>query len=99
MMSCSNTQYVFEKMDTPLIQKINELEELNSNKLISFLGKTNKIIDEEMKLELADTGILIETLAGDIFTAKGNRLQISELSRKDCIEKLELSLYRPLFKN
>lgn len=98
IMSCSSTQYVFEKMDAPLVQKINELEKLNSNKLITFLGKTNRNIDEEMKTELTKTGIVIETVTGDIFTAKGDRLQISEVSQKDWVEKLELSVYRPLFK-
>ncbi|MHC1737257.1 MAG: hypothetical protein AB9882_04540 [Ignavibacteriaceae bacterium] len=99
IMNCSSTQYVFEKMDSPLIMKINELEKINSNVVISFLGKTNMNIDDGMKLELENTGIVIETVVGDIFTAKGDRLQIAELSRKDCIEKLELSVYRPLFKN
>lgn len=99
LMSCSSTNYIFEKMDSPLIQKINELEKDNSHIVISFLGKTNKTIDDVMKAELVKTGIVIETITGDIFTAKGDRLQIAELSQKACIEKLELSVYRPLFKN
>jgi len=99
MSGCNSSQYVYEKMDPAMIERINELEKEESNQIISFLGKTTTDIDEGVKLDLANTGIIVETVAGNIFTAKGNRKQIANLSMKKWIVKIELSVVRPLFKN
>ncbi|HOJ17627.1 MAG TPA: hypothetical protein PLT92_03580 [Ignavibacteriaceae bacterium] len=95
-MSCNHIQYKIEKMDNALIQEINSLDKDKSDKLISIIGKTILEINDNIKEEIASSGVVIETVAGNIFTATGDRCGISKLSRQDFIEKLELSVVRPL---
>ncbi len=95
-MSCNHNQYKIEKMDHALIQEINSLDKDKSDKLISIIGKTILEINDNIKEEIASSGVVIETVAGNIFTASGDRCGISKLSRQDFIEKLELSVVRPL---
>ncbi len=79
------------KMDTSLNQKITELEKNNPEAIIQFTGKTSVDIDEKMKAGLEDTGINIETSAGNIFTANGNVAGVKKASMLDYVVFLELA--------
>ena len=78
------------KMDASLNQKILSVEKEDPTMLIQFTGKTNRGIDEQMKKELKSTGINIETVVGDIFTARGTSDSIKKTSLLDFIVYLEL---------
>lgn len=85
----ASAEYSPEKMDSPLNQKIRSLDE-NSETSIQFTGKTNDSINDQMKEELQDTGINIETVAGNIFTANGTISSIKKASLLDFVVYLEL---------
>lgn len=77
-------------MDTALNQKIIELEKSDHDSVIQFTGKTRWDIDDQMKDQLEDAGINIETAAGDIFTASGNISGVKKVSLIDFVVSLEL---------
>jgi hypothetical protein len=91
IVSCSSSEYIPEKMDTSLQQKIHQLEKENSNEIIQFTGKTNTSISDEVKGKLQSTGITTESIVQDIFTASGNLESIKKLSLLECVKYLELA--------
>lgn len=90
--SCSSSaEYIPEKMDTPLQQRIRQLEKEDPNAIIQFAGKTNQSINEEIIAELKLTGITTESIIEDIFTASGNVESIKKVSLLDFIVFLEIA--------
>lgn len=86
----SSAKYNSTKMDTSLNQKILSVEKENPDLIIQFTGKTNEVINDQMKKELQDTGINIETVVSDIFTANGKVSSIKKASLLDFVVYLEL---------
>ena len=86
----SSAKYNSTKMDSSLNQKILSLEKEDSNITIQFTGKTNAVINDQMKKELQETGINIETVVSDIFTANGTVISIKKTSLLDYVVYLEL---------
>ena len=86
----SSAKYNSTKMDTSLNQKILSLEKEDPDITIQFTGKTNAVITDQMKKELQETGINIETVVSDIFTANGTVSSIKKTSLLDYIVYLEL---------
>jgi maltose-binding protein MalE len=86
----SSAEYSSAKMDTSLNQKILSLEKEDPTILIQFTGKTNEVINDQMKKELHGTGINIETVVSDIFTANGTVSSIKKTSLLDFVVYLEL---------
>ena len=94
--SCGGGCINREKMDSLLFEKIQSFEKENNLDDISFLFKVNTVLTESLEKEISDIGIGIETKAGNIITAKGNYKELSKLSTLNFIEKMELSVTRPL---
>jgi len=90
VVSCSSAEYLPEKMDTSLQQKIHQLEKENSNSIVQLTGKTNAPINDEMKTRLENIGITTESIVKDIFTASGNVESIKKLTLLDFVIYLEL---------
>jgi hypothetical protein len=88
---CSSSEYIPEKMDASLHQKINQLEKENPDEIIQFTGKTNIPISDEIKTKLQSTGITTESIVQDIFTATGNVESVKKLTLLDCVTYLELA--------
>ena len=86
----SSAKYDSTKMDTSLNQKILSLDKEDSDITIQFTGKTNAVINDQMKKELQETGINIETVVSDIFTANGTVSSIKKTSLLDYVVYLEL---------
>jgi hypothetical protein len=78
-------------MDTPLQQRIRQLEKEDPNAIIQFAGKTNQSINEDMIAKLKSTGITTESIIEDIFTASGNAESIKKVSLLDFIVFLEIA--------
>jgi len=91
IVSCSSSEYIPEKMDTLLQQKIRQLEKENPNEIIQFTGKTNIPISDKIKTELQSTGITTESIVKDIFTASGNIESIKKLTLLEFVTYLELA--------
>ena len=91
IVSCSSSEYIPGKMDTPLQQKIRQLEKENPNEIIQFTGKTNIPISDKIKTELQSTGITTESIVKDIFTASGNIESIKKLTLLEFVTYLELA--------
>ena len=91
IVSCSSSEYIPEKMDTPLQQKIHQLEKENPNEIIQFTGKTSIPISDEIKTKLQSTGIVTESIMQDIFTASGNIESIKKLTLLEFVTYLELA--------
>lgn len=87
--NCSSSNYIPDKMETALQQEIRKLEKENSDTLIQFKGKTNGIINEDMKSKLKETGIIVESVIGDIFTASGNAESIKKTTLLEFVVFLE----------
>lgn len=87
----SSAEYIPEKMDVPLQQRIRQLENEDPNAIIQFAGKTNQSINEEMIAKLKLTGITTESIIEDIFTASGNAESIKKVSLLDFIVFLEIA--------
>ncbi len=86
----ASAEYNPSKMDTSLNQKVSSLEKENPDTIIQFTGKTIESINDEMKTKLEETGIKIETVANDIFTATGNVESVKKVSLFDFVISLEL---------
>jgi hypothetical protein len=90
--SCaSSAEYIPEKLETPLHQRILYLEKEEPNVLIQFAGKSNTSINDEMKKKLESAGLLIETIIRDIFTASGNAESIKKTTLLDFVVFLEIA--------
>jgi hypothetical protein len=87
----SSSEYKPEKMDTPLQQKIRELDNGNTYTIIQFAGKTSMPINDEMTTKLKSTGLTIESIIGDIFTASGTTESIKKVTMYDFVVYLELA--------
>lgn len=86
----ASAEYNSSKMDTSLNQKITQLEKENPDSIIQFTGKTSENISDQMKSEIEETGIKVETTAGDIFTANGDINSVKKVSMLDFVVYLEL---------
>ena len=86
----SSAKYNSSKMDTSLNQKILSLEKEDPNIIVQFTGKTNVVINDQIKKELQEMGINIESVVGDIFTANGTVSSIKKTSLLDYVVYLEL---------
>lgn len=90
--NCSGSaEFMPEKMDTPLQQKIRSVEEDNSNSIIQFTGKTKEDMSSEMKKELESKGIIISSVVTNIFTASGTASAIKEISNCEFVIYMELA--------
>ncbi len=92
---CSSSNELIEKkFDTALKQKIQDINK--SSEEISVIGKCNKEITTEMKKVLGNSGAMIGTITGDLFTASGNTEKIKKLAEIDFVISLELSQNRDI---
>jgi hypothetical protein len=87
----SSAEYIPEKLETPLHQRILYLEKEEPDILIQFAGKSNTSINDEMKKKLESAGLLIETIIRDIFTASGNAESIKKTTLLDFVVFLEIA--------
>lgn len=95
MVACSSTRSDHsEKLDVPLKQKLSEVEKNKSGELTRFLGKCNRPITEEMRSALEESGVIIHSVANDIFTASGTAEQIRRLAEYDQVIQMQLSIER-----
>lgn len=89
---CSSmTEYIPEKIDSPLHQRILFLEKEEPEALIQFMGKTSSVLNDKMKSGLESTGITIETIVRDVFTASGNIKSIKKSTLLDFVVFLEMA--------
>lgn len=56
---------------------------------IPFIGECSRNIDDGLKSRMEQTGIIIESIIGDIFTARGTRESILKLARIPEVKKLQ----------
>lgn len=84
------------KLDATLIKKMKEIENTNPETKLAIFIKIKNKLDEKSLEEIKKTGIEIETVVENIITAKATVPQIRELSKKEIVEKIELSIERKL---
>lgn len=93
--SCSSSQKLSsEKFDTPLRQKLVQVQESGSEELIQVIGKCAEPINDEMRESLAAIGITVNSVIGNIFTASGSAKQIREAAKLKFVSQLQLSVER-----
>ena len=93
-LSCSAQEPVPDKLDAPLRQRIENAEARNDPASIAFLGRCRRVIDSGLRTHLERSGVHVETVAGDIFTAAGAPSRIRELARDPEVVSLSLSVER-----
>ncbi len=92
IINCSGSNdYSPEKMDTALQQKITNLENTDPDAPVQFLGKCSTAVDAEMEAKLRSTGISVESIVKDIFTATGTVEGVKKVSALDFVVSLELA--------
>lgn len=92
IIGCSGSNgYSPEKMDTALKQKITSLEKTDPDTPVQFLGKCNTAVNAEMEEKLRSTGVSVESIVNDIFTATGTIEGIKKISGLDFVISLELA--------
>ncbi len=79
------------KLDPSLRQKLTELQARSGAETLAIFGKCAKAIDTQMRKELSDAGATVETVTGDIFTARVPSEKIAKLSNVDFVKQLQLS--------
>lgn len=90
--SCaSSAEYIPEKLESPLHQRILHLEKEEPDALIQFAGKSNSTINNDMKKQLESAGLSVETIIKDIFTASGNAESIKKTTLLDFVVFLEIA--------
>ncbi len=88
---CSSAEYIPEKLESSLYQEIRNYENSSPSTTIQFMGKASNNINEDMKSQLGKTGISVESIVGDIFTASGNAESIKKITLLDFVVFLELA--------
>jgi hypothetical protein len=86
----SSNDFMPEKMDTALNQKIQKNEKDDPDQVIQFLGKCSSSITPEIKDELQSSGISLESIVQNIFTATGTAAEIKKVSLFQFVTSLEL---------
>lgn len=79
------------KLDPSLRQMLSSRDERQSADTLLIFGKCMKAIDAGMLGTLRDAGAVVESVTGDIFTARVVPEAITVLSRLDFIRQLQLS--------
>lgn len=79
------------KFDSHLRMELSDESKQDSDEIIKFFGKCNTEISTEMRSELEATGVSIESVIKDIFTASGTRQQLIELAKLESVIRLEKS--------
>lgn len=89
--SCSSADYIPEKMESSLHQRIIYLEKEDPNTIVQFAGKSDKNINDEMKKKIESSGATVESIVQDIFTASGKVESIKKTSLLEFIVYLEIA--------
>jgi hypothetical protein len=79
------------KLDPSLRQKLSELQMRKSTDTLSIFGKCTQAIDAGMRGSLRDAGATVDTVTGDVFTARVSPETIAKVSQLDFILQLQLS--------
>ncbi len=79
------------KLDPSLRIELSDESTKDSDEVIKFFGKCNTEISAEMRSQLEATGVSVQSVIKDIFTASGTRLQIIELAKLESVIRLEKS--------
>ncbi|WKZ68785.1 MAG: hypothetical protein QY331_12570 [Melioribacteraceae bacterium] len=92
LIGCSTMNDDYQnKLDQSLRMELSDSGNKDSEQKIQFLGKCNTEITDKMRTELEETGVSVESVIKDIFTATGTRKQIIELAKLESVIRLEKS--------
>ena len=80
-----------EKMDA----RLRLLTEKNRDENVHFTGLCTEAISVETKAQIEHTGVVLQTVTGDRFTAVGQPLQIRKLAR--LVFVVRLSAAKPVY--
>ena len=84
------------KFNPALKQTIFDAEQNNPQQVIPVLIKSQKELTSEMKSEVEKTGLIVESVIGEIISANGTAKQIREAAGLTYILTLELSQKRKI---
>ncbi len=97
LFSCSSTNPgPLSKLDTPLKQKISELEKTNKSENLQVIGKCSRRLSPAMIKEIAGKGVNVQNALDSIVIVSGYPEKIMEVAELDYIVQLELSIVRDL---
>ena len=88
IIGCSSVENNNSKIDSALRQELNNY---TGAKPIQFFGKCVRNIDDEVKSQIEATGVKVESVVKDIFTANGSAEQIFDLAELEIIKILQYS--------
>lgn len=89
--SCSSADYIPEKLESSLHQRIKSVETEDPTADIQFAGKTENDINDKMLNKLKLTGISVESTVKNVFTASGNAASIKRTTLLDFVIYLEIA--------
>ena len=95
--SSSSQKSIPQKFDTPLSQKIKEVEKSGSGESIKIFGECAESITTEMRSSIEGTGVEIDSVMGDIFTGAGTPANLRDLARLEFVTQIQLAtISKPL---
>jgi len=80
-----------QKFDAPLRQKITALEREHRSEVLAVFGKCTSAIDESMRRHLASVVEELQSVTGDIFTARVSSEKIFTLAKLEFVTQVQLS--------
>lgn len=93
--SCNSaSRQIDAKLDAPLRKELSAREEGDRGEPIRVIGKCQRAIDAEIRRAVEKTGVSVETVTGDIFTASGSPEQVRTLAQLEIVTHLQLSVKR-----
>jgi hypothetical protein len=93
IMSCGSEKATLmeSKLEPSLRQMLSSPDASKSAEMLMIFGKCTKTIDAGMREQLLDAGATVETVTGDIFTARVFPEAIAKLSSLEFVRQLQLS--------
>lgn len=83
----NNANGVTEKLDVRLRKKV----ETEDQEEVSFFIECNTEISDDLREEIENTGVVLETITGNLSTARGWPNQIKALAERDFIVRLRMA--------
>ncbi|MCO6473285.1 MAG: hypothetical protein PHW27_06705 [Melioribacteraceae bacterium] len=100
IIGCSTMNDTYQnKLDHNLNMELSDESNKDSEEIIRFVGKCKNEITADMRAEIEQIGVSIESVIKDIFTASGTRKQIIECAKIESVIRLEKSQTIPPLNN
>lgn len=79
------------KLDAPFRVRLEQLHREGRSETLAFTGRATRPLDEAMRAELKKAGAEVQTVVGDVFTARAPSNRVPRIAALDFVAQLELA--------